>query len=466
MEIMRAHSPRTGIQTRRCLTFANLAYRNRSNKEAGFLAIRNFTNRSYAGEQETSAASSAVEVLLPALERYAGSETMQDNELIAVTDIASCSPYGMERLRAADGIQVLVSSLKHNLHSVKLAEVGMSLTRVVAENDRNKELFGQAGGIQAMTAVMNTHHGHLAFSVKGCAAVRHLAFRRKNCEIMGSCGIIRTIVCVMNECTTASPDGVCYFFKASCNIKFDSLASKNYAGRCEAVEATLRIMADTSYREDGISQNQRNTVKHRGILIIRGAGRRHGEALAGVADHSVASVVNMVRKRGFASQLQESSGDVSQSVRKLRKAHEGTPRVETQVSNLVHALERDIRSVSSVGSTELRDWRTKSSNTFAEDHLENSADVTLFLVCGPDDATNVELDAIDRNAFMKAAVEATNLLLKVAGRGLAHALLNWRNGLPNARGRVNRDAVHARGYAPARRGAAAGPALAQRAPLR
>ncbi|KAI0565378.1 Armadillo-like helical domain containing protein [Gracilaria domingensis] len=403
VEIMRAHSLRAGIQTQGCLTLANLAYRNRSNKEAvmkcsglkvvvgslsahpnveqiqawGCLAIRNFTNRSDAGEQETSVASGAVEVLLSALERYAGSETVQNNALIALTNIASRSPYGMERLRTAGGIQVLVSSLKYNLHSVKLAEVGMSLTRVVAEDDRNKELFGQAGGIQAMTAVMDTHHGHLAISVKGCAAVRHLAFRRKNREIMGSCGIIRTLVCVMNECTTASPDGVCYFLKALCNVTFDSLASKTYAGRCGAVEATLRIMSDSSYREigrvvedacrllrnllDGVSQNQRNMMKHRGTVVVLGAARGHGEALAGVAEHSVAIFVNMVTNRGFASQLQEGSGDVSQLARKLRKAHEGNPRVETQVSNLVQALERDVRSVASVGSTELRDWRTKSS---------------------------------------------------------------------------------------------------------
>ncbi|CAN8062523.1 unnamed protein product [Agarophyton chilense] len=403
VEIMRAHSLRVGIQTQGCLTLANLAFRNRNNKEAvmkcsglkvvvgalsahsnveqiqawGCLAIRNFTNRSDAGEQETSVASGAVEVLLSALERYSGSETVQNNALIALTNIAGRSPYGMERLRTAGGIQVLISSLKRNVGSLKLAEVGMSLTRVVSEDDRNKELFGQSGGIQALAAIMDTHRRHLTISVKGCAAVRYLAFRRKNREIMGSCGIIRTIVCVMNECTTASPDGVCYFMKALCNATFDSLASKTFAGRCGAVEATLRIMSDSSYREvgrviedacrllrnllDSVTQNQRNMLKHRGIAVVLDAARVHGEALAGVAEHSVAIFVSMASNRGFASQLQERSGDVSQLAKRFRKAHEGNPRVEAQVATLTNNLQRDERSVASAGSTELREWRTKSS---------------------------------------------------------------------------------------------------------
>eukprot|EP00178_Gracilaria_changii_P014300 TRINITY_DN403_c0_g1_i1.p1 TRINITY_DN403_c0_g1~~TRINITY_DN403_c0_g1_i1.p1 ORF type:complete len:913 (-),score=127.70 TRINITY_DN403_c0_g1_i1:325-3063(-) len=402
VEIMRAHSLRAGIQIQGCLTLANLAFRNRNNKEAvmkcsglnvvvdalsahqdveqiqawGCLAIRNFTNRSDAGEQETSVASGAVEVLLSALERYMGSETVQNNALIALTNIASRSPYGMERLRTAGGIEVLVSCLKHNVHSLKLAEVGMSLTRVVAEDDRNKELFGQTGGIQAMMAVMDTHRGHLAISVKGCAAVRHLAFRRKNREIMSNCGVIRTIVCVMNECTAASPEGVCYFLKALCNASFDSLASKIFAGRCGAVEATLRIMSDNSYREvgrvvedccrllrnllDGVTQNQRSMLKQRGAPVVLDAARAHGEAFAGVAEHSLAILLSMATNRGFASHLLEGADDVRQLARKLRKAHETNPRVETQVTSLIRTLEKDERAVASVGSTELRDWRTKS----------------------------------------------------------------------------------------------------------
>ncbi|KAI0558372.1 hypothetical protein FGB62_214g011 [Gracilaria domingensis] len=50
-------------------------------------------------------------------------------------------------------------------------------------------------------------------------------------------------------------------------------------------------------------------------------------------------------------------------------------------------------------------------STFAEDPLEDSADVTLFRVSGSDDATNAKLDVLDRDAFLKAAVEATNLPL-------------------------------------------------------
>lgn len=403
VEIMRSHSLRAGIQTQGCLTLANLAFRNRTNKEAvmkcsglkvvvaalsahqdveqiqawGCLAIRNFTNRSDAGEQETSVASGAVEVLLTALERYIDSETVQSNALIALTNIASRSPYGMERLRTAGGIEVLVSALQHNVRSEKLSEVGMSLTRVVVEDDRNKELFGQANGIQAMTAIMDAHRGQLAISVKGCAAVRHLAFRRKNREILGSCGTIRTVVNIMNECTTASPDGVCYFLKALCNATFDSMASKIFAGRSGAIEATLRIMSEEAYKEvgrvvedacrllrnllDGVVQNQRNLLKHRGIAVVLDAARAHGEALAGVAEHSVAIFVSMAASRGFASQVQEGSGDINQVARRLRKAHEGNPRVETQVNSLVRALEHDERSVNSLGSSDLRDWRNKSS---------------------------------------------------------------------------------------------------------
>ncbi|KAI0558371.1 Armadillo-like helical domain containing protein [Gracilaria domingensis] len=370
VEIMRAHSLRTGIQTQGCLTLANLDYRNRTNKEAvmkcsglkvvvgslsallnmeqiqawGCLAIRNFTNRN-TGRLET----------------------VQNNVLIALTNIASRSPYGMERLRTADGIQVLVSSLKHNLHSAKLAEVCMSLTRVVAEDDRNKELFGQEGGIQAMTAVMDTQHGHLAFSVNGCAA------REVGRVVEDAFSLLRNLL-------------------------------------------------------DGVSQNQCNMMKHRGTVIVLGAACGHCEALAGVAEHSVAIFVNM---RGSSGRL-------------MKGTHEWKH---------------------NVGSTELRDWRTKSSNTFLEDPPEDSADGTLFPVSGPDGATNAELDAFDRDVFMKAAVEATNLL-QVAAQGLAHALLTRRNGLPNARGRGDRDAARARGYASARRGAAAGPALVRRAPLR
>ncbi|CAN8075725.1 unnamed protein product [Agarophyton chilense] len=48
-------------------------------------------------------------------------------------------------------------------------------------------------------------------------------------------------------------------------------------------------------------------------------------------------------------------------------------------------------------------------STFADDPLEESADVMLFLVTGPEDVENAALKVLDGDESLKAAVEATNL---------------------------------------------------------
>lgn len=400
-----AHSSKVRIQTQGLLTLGNLAFRDQHNKEIvlkcggvkvivdalslhtdvehiqawGCLAIRNITNCSEGAEVDVniSVIAGAVEVLLAALEFFPDSQVVQHNATVALVNIAINSSFGMERIRNCDGIQVLIRTMKCNVRSQRLCDVILSLVKAIVEDEHNREIFGRLSGIEAITTIMDAHRGHTGIQVKGCAAFRYLAFLRNNREIMGKCGAIRSIIAAMNDVKAATPESAAYFLKALSNSTYDSVANKTLAGQLGAVQATLKTMSVSEYKgyartvedscrllrnlTDGVIQNHRMMMKHKGMVIVLDVARKHGQQIAGVAEHVTAIFVNMSSNRAFASQLSEGSGEIQQLAKHLKEAHVGNERVEKQVTDLIKMLKVTESSASAEKNGGLR-YRDSSNS--------------------------------------------------------------------------------------------------------
>lgn len=377
--IMRFHSLLVRIQTQACLVLANLAYRSPANKQAivrsggvqvivealskhraaehvqvwGCMAIRNVTNLAPVAEYDASIAAEAVGVLLLALERYTHSQIVQQNAMIALVNIAMASPFGMERIREEGGIRVVIACMKNNIQSSKLSEIGLSLVRLLVEEEKNQKVFGFSHGIEVVTATMTEHSGHVGIAIKGCAALWNLAFQRENRDRLGRCGGIDVIISTLTQNKSGDADGAMFSLKALSNCTYDSLANKTLAGRLGGIEATLGVLNERSYKEDermaedgcrvlrnlvdGVPPNQRLLIKNKGVSIVLDAVRAHGGRCAGVAEHGMAIFVNMCTNKNFAVQMSEGSGDIIVAARMMREAHASNELVTKQVNKLSEA---------------------------------------------------------------------------------------------------------------------------------
>lgn len=422
VEVMRAHSLRVRIQTQACLALANLAYRCPENKKAfmkcnglavivaalsihnkvehvqawGCFAIRNFTNGAIEGEQDASVAAGAVEVLVTALEQYPKSDVVQQQCMIALTNIAAASPLGMKRIRSVGGVQAVIASMQNNIRSVQLSEIALSCAKVMVEDDTNQKVFGRDGGIEAITMVLDEHRGHTAIAVRGCAAIRQLAFQRENRDMLGRCGGIRVIITAMTDTAAANSETVAMLLKALSNSTYDSSANKILAGRLGGIEATLSLISPDAFQHDsgvvedacrvlrnladGILLNHRLLIKSRGIAVVLDAARAHGSTSAGVAEHCVAIFVNLAADRSVALQVQEGSGDLVAMAKRLHVAHPGNDRVYKQVADLLSILEpkdEEPTSTRSAGwgeptSSGSTGWREPTTQLSFEETLRSS----------------------------------------------------------------------------------------------
>lgn len=382
VSIMRCHSSLVRIQTQACLTLANLAYQNKSNKDTvmrcgglqaivsalshhrdvenvqtwGCLALRNFTNHSGSRRQDASIATEAIDVLLFAMEEYPRSSLIQQNCMIALMNIATASAYGIDKIRENGGIQTLVGAMHGNVRSTKLSEIALCLIRLLMEDKKNQKLFGQTRGIEAITAIMNEHHEDIGIIVKGCATFRNLAFQRENREMLGKLGSLQAIVSSLSLSSEKGVDSesMGYFLKALSNATYDSIPNKTLAGRLGAVDATLKIMSDNKFRDDeqvivdgcralrnlvdGVAHNHRSLIRNKGIGIVLDAIRLHGFHSAGVAEHGLAVFVNMSSNRTFISQLSEESGDIPTIAQHMHGAHTQNEQVQKQAADLLNLV--------------------------------------------------------------------------------------------------------------------------------
>lgn len=416
VEVMRAHSLRVRIQTQACLALANLAYRCPANKKAflkcngltvvvaalsihnkiehvqawGCFALRNFTNGAIEGEQDASVAAGAVEVLVTALEQYPKSDVVQQQCIIALSNIAAASPLGMERIRSVGGVQTLIASMQNNIRSALLSETALSCAKIMVEDESNQKIFGHDGGIEAITMILDEHRGHTAIAVRGCAAIRQLAFQRENRDTLGRCGGIRAIITAMKDTTAINSETAAVLLKALSNSTYDSLANKTLAGRLGGVEAAMSLISSDTFQgdagvvedafrvlrnlADGVLLNHRLLIKNRGIAIVLDAARLHGSASPGVAEHSVAIFVNLAANRALAVQVREGSEDLVEMAKRLQVAHPGNDRVYKQVADLLSILEPrdDDPEPSSVQSAGNREPTSSRSAGWREPVTEDS----------------------------------------------------------------------------------------------
>ncbi|CDF37372.1 unnamed protein product [Chondrus crispus] len=418
VEVMRAHSLRVRIQTQACLALANLAYKCPENKRAfmkcnglavivaalsihskaehvqawGCFAIRNFTNGAIEGEQDASVTAGAVEVLVTALEQYPKSNVVQQQCMIALTNIAAASPLGMERLRSAGGVQAVIASMHNNIRSSQLSEIALSCAKVLVEEESNQKIFGHDGGIEAITMVLDEHRGHTAIAVRGCAAFRQLAFQRENRDLLGRCGSIRAIITAMMDTASSKAETAAVLLKALSNSTYDSLANKTLAGRLGAVEAALHLISPDTFQSntgvvedacrvlrnlaDGVQLNHRLLIEKGGVVAVLEAAREHGTSSAGVAEHCVAIFVNLSANQSLAEQLKEGGKDFAAMARELQLAHPGNDRVYKQVADLLSILEPKVDDGEPV-STESVEWRESKSCTWRETATQISFEESL-----------------------------------------------------------------------------------------
>lgn len=381
VEAMQEHSLRVRIQTQACLALANLAFKCPPNKERfaecnglaavvaalslhktvehvqawGCFAVRNLTNGLSEKEHEIGVSVGAVEVLVNALDAWPKSSTVQEQSLIALTNIANGSPVAVARIRDVGGIQSLVRTLENNCGATVLAEIGMSLAMVLVSDESTQRTFGESGGIEAITAILDEHRGHTGISVKGCAAFRQLAFVKENRDLMGRCGGIRVIIAAMMDVAASNSETATVMLKALSNSTFDNMSNKTLAGKLGGIEATLDLMSldlfegETSVIEDGcrvlrnltdgVFANHRILIRNRGIPTILDAARSHGQLSPGVAEHGVAIFVNLAANRAILGQVREGSGDLTAVALELKELHPESETINTQVSDLISILE-------------------------------------------------------------------------------------------------------------------------------
>lgn len=408
---MRCHSLRVRIQTQACLALANLAFRCPQNKKDfmqsnglpvivaalsvhksvehvqawGCFAIRNLTNGIMDDEHEASVAAGAVEVLVNALEMYPKSTVVQEQSLIALTNIANASSLAMERMRAVGGLQSLIACLQNNSRSAALSEIALSCTMIMVADDTNQKIFGSDGGIEAITTILDEHRGHTGIAVKGCAAFRQLAFQKENRDLLGRCGGIRAIITAMMDTAAASAETAAVLLKALSNSTFDAMANKTLAGRLGGIEATLKLMSLEAFQgdatviedacrvlrnlTDGVFSNHRLLIKNRGISIVLDATRSHGRSSAGVAEHGVAIFVNLTTNRSVVAQVHEGSGDIVAVAKRLRMAHPEDVNIGKQVDDLLSILETGEEEPVSVRSS---GWRDATHGTSFDPSIRQS----------------------------------------------------------------------------------------------
>lgn len=372
--IMNTHNLRVRIAAQGCLALGNLCYHEDGNKDRvlehgitvivaamalhteaeqtqawGALALRNCTS---SLDEEAEGPLGAVEVLVAALERYTRSDVVVSNSLAALSNIARTK--GKDAIVQAGGVSVLLTTLRTNFRNQKLSELGLSLCVGVIEDDAICAFFGDQGGVETVTSILEYHKGDAAISCLGSAVLRVLAFNAQNRKRFANCGTLRAVVAALSTVAAEeAPGNVNVVMKALANVAFDSESMRVDAGKLRVIELTMSIMLRLSKSElvaeagmrvirNLTDQNKDNgavLIGHpQGLTNIAWIGRTHGTSSSGVAEHTIACLVNLSVTRRFAAVI-KANLSIEKLVQDLRSAHSSNRTVVGQALKLKSILD-------------------------------------------------------------------------------------------------------------------------------
>eukprot|EP00961_Rhodomonas_salina_P253146 3420991-Rhodomonas_salina.1 len=109
------------------------------------------------------------------MKQHADSEGVQEKGCGALLNLSSSVDDEIKvRIRAAGGIEAVISGMKQHADSEGVQERGCAALRNLADNGENKVRIRAAGGVEVVTVAMQKHPSHSEVQAYGSALLNRL----------------------------------------------------------------------------------------------------------------------------------------------------------------------------------------------------------------------------------------------------------------------------------------------------